>query len=548
MKVEIRLATLAFAAVLLGACATKIGGNNAAGLEGRPCASDRDCPQPANPCQMWTCWQEVCTPVAAAQDTVLPDAAQTAGDCKLLVCDGQGKATALADRTDPPAEDDNPCAEEACQDDKPTFPPVTAGAPCGKAGVCTGYGKCGECLPAAQRCKANTPETCSDEGAWESPGPCPEGEPVCKGTACIGVSEVVAGRGFTCARLADGTVRCFGDPGGNRLGQDGGRRVRGLDGVVQVAAGGAHTCALLGDQTVRCWGDGASGQLGDGEPGRGWPAAVPGLAKATQIAAGGRFSCARTEDGTAVCWGDNEYGQIGASPAKRKGPVRQEIAPGASAQDRPTEVEGLAAAVQLSLGGAHACARLANGGVVCWGSDSDGQLGRGSPPPDPPKKKAPRPARPLAAVKGLKDVAEVAAGGEHACARLGDGSVQCWGRNHHGQLGDGTTKDRTAPVKVAGLPPAAQLALGAAHSCALLQDRTVRCWGAGGSKVLGDPTGTDQAQPMEIPGLARVWALSSGADHACAGVKAPAIVCWGDNRHGQLGSGSAGEKPESIVW
>lgn len=546
-----RLAAAVSVAALLAACATRIGDNTTASPEGRPCASDRDCPQPSNPCQVWTCWQEVCTPVPAARDTVLPPAAQTAGDCKLLVCDGQGKATGLVDRSDPPPEDENPCAEEVCQDGEPAFPPVEVGAPCGKNGVCNGHGKCGGCLPKAERCRGNTPETCSEEGEWTSEGPCPDTEPVCSGKACLGVSEVVAGNGFTCARMADGKVRCFGDPGGGRLGDQGARRVAGLSGVIQVAAGGQHTCALLADQTVQCWGSNAFGQLGDAtENARGAPAPVPKLAKVTQISAGDLFTCARLEDGTAVCWGDNEYGQLGTLPGPRKPAVATmaRMAAGA-AQDRPTEVPGLAAAAQLALGGEHACARLADGGVACWGSDSEGQLGRGSPAAERPRPGRPaRPVKPLVPVKGLKDVVEVAAGGEHACARLGDGTVTCWGRNHHGQLGDGTTKAKTSPVPVKGLAAVTQLALGAAYGCALHRDRKVSCWGRGAARELGDPVGADHAEPFEVPGLARVWGISAGAEHACAGEKSPAFVCWGANQSGQLGSGATGEKPESIVW
>lgn len=537
-------------ALLAGACATRLGGDGTAPAEGRPCAGDRDCPQPLDPCRVWTCWRDVCTPVDAAKDTVLPPEAQPAGDCKLLVCDGAGKATALEDRSDVPPEDDNPCAEESCEDGAPTFPPVEAGEPCGKAGVCNGHGKCGVCLPAAQRCRGNTPETCSDEGAWEDHGPCPAVTPVCGGTACLGVLEVAAGGGFSCALLAGGKVRCFGDPEGGRLGTEGVLHVPDLSGVRQVAAGARHTCALLGDGSVRCWGDNEYGQSGGPAGGlRGAPAPVPGLERVTQIAAGRAFSCARLDGGSAVCWGDNEHGQLGAPPGPRR-PAAGLVAKasGSAAQDRPTEIPRLGSAARLALGEEHGCALLTSGTVACWGNDDRGQLGQASPPPAPSKPGRPAAARPPAAVKGLKDVAEVAAGGEHACARLEDGTVACWGRNHHGQLGDGTTKDSAVPVKVKGLVGAAGLALGEAHSCARLADGKVRCWGAGARHVTGDASDADHAEPVEVPSLANVVALASGASHACAGMFDRTFLCWGDNEHGQLGSGATGDGPTSIVW
>lgn len=542
------LAALGLAGAL-AACATRLGGDAPAGPEGRPCAHDNDCPQPSNLCQVWTCWQEVCTPVAAARNTLLPREAQTAGDCRLVVCDGQGQSTALPDDADVPPEDDNACADEVCQDGAPAYPPVDVGAPCGKGGVCNGHGKCGACLPTAQRCQGNKPETCSEEGTWESEGPCPAEAPVCSGKACIGIFEVVAGGDFSCGRMSDGKVRCFGDPDSGRLGQEGARRVTGLSGARQITAGAEHTCALMGDQTVKCWGNNLFEQLADGTPeSRGVPAPVPKLEKVTAISAGEHFTCARLEDGTAACWGSNEYGQLGTAPTPGKPAAGlMAMARLAAAQDRPSEVVGLTGAVELALGQSHACARLADGGASCWGSDVSGALGRGSPPAVTDKKKL-KPAKALLPVRGLKGVAEVAAGGQHACARLEDGSVTCWGRNHHGQLGDGTTKARTSPVKVKGLTGAVSLALGDAHSCARLGDGTVTCWGSGAVSQLGDPAKVDHPEPFAVPELTGTAAVSSGATHLCARLEDRTFVCWGSNTHGELGSGATGEKPSAVRW
>lgn len=561
MRAALLAAAAAGLALALTACFTRVSGSGSTPGEGRPCASDRDCPQPSNPCQVWTCWQEVCTPVAAAKDTLIPKEAQVDGDCKVLVCDGQGKTASLPDKSDQPPEDDNPCAEEVCEDGAPAYPPLGAGTPCGKSGVCNGKGKCGVCLPAALRCKGNTPEACSEEGAWESKGACPAGAPICSGTSCLAVLEVAAGDGFSCGRLADGKVRCFGDPSNGNLGQSGARRVAGLSGAIQVAAGGEHTCALISDQTVKCWGSNATRQLGDDtKDKRGYPLTVPGIEKAVQIAAGGEFTCALQGGGTVACWGSNENGQLGVGPPTRGTvAILGQIAGQPAAQDHPVEVAGLLGAAQLSLGRAHACARHPDGGVSCWGSDVFLALGRGTPPapapapakgPKPPKTSAPpsKPIKPLAAVKGLRDVAEIAAGAEHACARLSDGTVACWGKNDHGQLGDGTTKTPAAPVKVKDLAGVVSLALGASHSCARLQDGSVKCWGAGASGQLGDAAKADHALPFAVPGLAGIGALSSGAYHLCAMAADRSHICWGDNQHGELGSGAAGDKPTAIAW
>ncbi len=564
-----RLSRLVFGAFGLGlavvgtACFTRIGDPESPTPEGRPCASDRDCPQPDNPCQVWTCWQEVCTPVNAAKDTLIARESQVAGDCKVLVCDGQGKSTGIADKTDEPPEDENPCAEEVCEDGAPAFPPVEVGTPCGKSGVCNGKGKCGACLPEAQRCKGNKPETCSDEGEWASEGPCPAVSPICSGVACIGITLVAAGDGFSCGILEDGKVRCFGSPEGGKLGQQGARIVPGLNGkgVRAVVAGAQHTCALLGDGKVDCWGGNVVGQLGDDTKDmRGYPAAVPKLDKVVEIAAGQLFTCARLADGGVSCWGSNEFGQLGTGSATKPKVVVPAAPQQTGAQDRPSEVVSLGSAQSLALGRDHACATLSGGGVACWGSDAFQALGRGYPPPAPPPKPGMRtmmtiPAPPTAVkaaslpiVKGLKGAVEIAAGFDHACARLADGSVMCWGHNHHGQLGDGTTKDPKGPVQVKGLTGALAIAVGGDHGCAILGDGTVQCWGSGASGELGDPAKVDHPEPFTVPGVAGVGALASGASHLCAKVEDGTFACWGDNAHGELGSGATGEKPSAVMW
>ena len=379
--------------------------------------------------------------------------------------------------------------------------------------------------------------------------------------ACIGITHVAAGEGFSCGLLSDGKVRCFGSPEGGKLGQQGARRVAGLRGVVDLALGAQHTCALLADRTVACWGSNAVRQLGDDTKDmRGYPMPVPKLEKVAQIAAGQLFSCARLDDGAVACWGDNEFGQLGTGPAVKPKVTVPAAPQQTGAQDRPSEVVGLSGGELLALGRDHACAVLGDGGVSCWGSDAFQALGRASPPSAPPPKDGARtmmvvitPPRAvkvatLPVVKGLKGAVEIAAGFEHACARLADGSVTCWGHNHHGQLGDGTTKDATAPVKVKGLTGAVLLALGGDHSCAVTNDGTVQCWGAGASGQIGDPAKVDHAEPFPVPDLTEVGALESGARHLCAALANGTFACWGDNAHGELGSGATGEKPSAIMW
>ena len=103
---------------------------------------------------------------------------------------------------------------------------------------------------------------------------------------------------------------------------------------------------------------------------------------------------------------------------------------------------------------------------------------------------------------GLSGATALAAGGAHTCALLQTGTVQCWGRNESGQLGDGTTTNRLTPVAVSGLRGVTALAAGGAHTCALLQTGTVQCWGRNFAGQLGDGTsGGSRATPVAVRGL-----------------------------------------------
>lgn len=186
-----------------------------------------------------------------------------------------------------------------------------------------------------------------------------------------GVKQVATGdgRGFTCAVLTAGTVRCWGD---NRYGELGdgtyknsGRptRVVGLSGAVQVATGDNHACALMRAGTVRCWGDNEDGQLGDGtKKTANRPVDVKGLrGRAVQIAAGGRHSCARLAGGPVMCWGES-----GANGLKKGSTV-------------PATVGRLGtSAVSIGAGGSTSCALVRSGGIRCWGYNGSGQLGDGT--------------------------------------------------------------------------------------------------------------------------------------------------------------------------
>jgi alpha-tubulin suppressor-like RCC1 family protein len=191
-------------------------------------------------------------------------------------------------------------------------------------------------------------------------------------------------------------------------------------------------------------------------------------------------------------------------------------------------------AVAVSAGWDHSCAVEADGRVACWGANNQGQLGDGT--------QVDRLVPTF--VPGVTDAVVVKGGGFHqTCVLRATGGVLCWGENGFGELGDGTTVQRLAPVTAVLPRPAISIDIGgddgdfSAHACAVLDDHTVWCWGSNQFGTLGDGTTTSRVTPAAVPGLTNAVSVSVGGASSCALFSSGRASCWGNNSRGQLGSG-----------
>ncbi|MGB7587798.1 MAG: Ig-like domain-containing protein [Solirubrobacterales bacterium] len=274
---------------------------------------------------------------------------------------------------------------------------------------------------------------------------------------------IAAGASHTCALMTTGTVRCWGLGTNGRLGYGNTENIGDTElpgevapvvlgaSAVAISAGAAHTCARLADGTLRCWGLGTGGRLGyastesigDNEtPSTAGAVNVGGSAVA--IAAGGIHTCSRLTDGTVRCWGSGLNGRLGYANTTAIGDNETPSSAGAVNIGRTTAM--------ITAGGNHTCARLTDGTVRCWGLATSGQLGYGNTE-NIGDNETPSTTGPVDLGTGRSAI-DISAGGSHTCAALDNGTVRCWGLATSGQLGYGNTEnvgDNETPGSLAAL-------------------------------------------------------------------------------------------------
>lgn len=360
------------------------------------------------------------------------------------------------------------------------------------------------------------------------------------------VDEVVADQDATCVRDG-GAITCAGLNTSSRLTSSytGVPPVARFEAIAPFLTSGApptvrnmylrrnHMCAST-SSGIFCWGSNNSGRLGDNTTStRALPRAIvpataaqPTVSAATsRVELGDAFSCAfsgATAGSALYCWGLNSSGQLGL-PVDMPATQPQASLPAAS----------MTTVVQASASWTHACARLANGQLFCWGANNAGQIGvstltRGSGATSVPVR-----------VASLSNVSDVSAGVSHTCA-VADDQLYCWGTSATGGLGIGanTAFDPALVSLGAGLTPTRVFA-GNNRTCAIANpDGQLYCWGNNVQGELGIGTFESVTTPGRVGTLTGVTSVALGTRHTCARVGASGqLYCWGSDDYGQTASG-----------
>ncbi len=318
-------------------------------------------------------------------------------------------------------------------------------------------------------------------------------------------AQVSAGRLHSLGVTSDGIAWAWGFNGQGRLGD--GTTVSktspvsvigGITNWSQVSAGDSHSLGVTSSGIAWAWGSNGQGQLGDGTTvTKSSPVSViGGIANWSQVSAGVFHSLGVTSSGIAWAWGFNNRGQLGdGTTATKSSPV--------------SVIGGITNWSQVSAGIYHSLGVTSSGIAWAWGYNGQGRLGDGT---------AVSKSSPVSVIGGITNWSQVSAGNSHSLGVTSAGIAWAWGFNGNGQLGDGTTVSKFSPVSViGGITNWSQVSAGYRHSLGVTSSGIAWAWGSNGQGQLGDGTTVNKSSPVSVIGGITNWSqVSAGRLHSFA--------------------------------
>lgn len=298
---------------------------------------------------------------------------------------------------------------------------------------------------------------------------------------------------------------------------------------IKITTGMSGSCGLTPQGNAICWGEWDRPVF---DPRSG---ALPTRANGPPLAAisiGMLYSCGLDFGGALHCAGQNSGGQLGLAYASMfaSGVIR---------------AAGVPVFRSISAGVDYACGIASDSTGYCWGSSDSGQVGV-TPLRErckPLLTEAACTTIPLQLAPRYRFL-DIAAAYFHTCGVLTDHSVVCWGSNSDGQLGDGTTRSTAVPVRVASDAKFASVTVGGSHTCAVAMDGRGYCWGSNRLGELG--AGDDDREhdvPTPIAGGMRFLTLSANGDNGTCGLTvAHTLLCWGMAQYNVVDSSQARDR------
>lgn len=292
----------------------------------------------------------------------------------------------------------------------------------------------------------------------------------------------------------------------------------------------ASPAAAEGPGSLVAWGFNNAGQLGNGNTApQLTPLDVPlpaGVSLTKVVGSSRNHSLAITSDGLLLAWGSNNQGQLGdGTTTQRTTPVPVDLA----------VLQAGETITDIGAGEDTSYAVTSLGRALSWGNGLQGNLGIGSTSNSNVPVAVSLPA-------GVS-LQAVRSGYNYGLGLTTDGRVVAWGQNNFGQLGDGTTTQRTTPVftnltMLAAGETITDIAAMSDHNLALTSTGRIIAWGNNQFGQLGDASTTQRTTPVfvALPAGTTVSAIGVGWDHSLAVTSTGGGLAWGNDSHGQLGN------------